>query len=106
LYAAILHLAPQARLDDGWLDVVLFQGQGTISAVRHFLSLLARQHLRDPQVTYYRAQEITVQTARPLLVQADGDPVGSTPLTFRVMPKALHVLLPRPVPEQLFTGDA
>ncbi len=102
LYAAILHLAPQARLDDGWLDVVLFQGQGTIAAVRHFLSLLARQHLHDPEVTYYRAREITVQTARPLLVQADGDPVGSTPLTFRVVPRALRVLLPRPVPEQLF----
>lgn len=43
------------------------------------------------------SQPLTVTTARPCLVQADGEPLGETPMTVECLPGKLPVLLPAPV---------
>jgi diacylglycerol kinase family enzyme len=37
-------------------------------------------------------------------VQIDGDPIGTTPMTFQVIPRALRVLVPPTAPASLFVG--
>ncbi|MFQ6059557.1 MAG: diacylglycerol/lipid kinase family protein, partial [Anaerolineae bacterium] len=102
LYAGMMRVATEARLDDGFLDVCCFKGHGFLTTLRHLTSVVTRHHLRDPQVEYYRARRITIHTSKPLPIQADGDPIGATPMAFEVVPKALKVIVPPNVPRGLF----
>jgi YegS/Rv2252/BmrU family lipid kinase len=93
-YGGGMLLAPAARLDDGLFDVVL---TGRLSK-RRFLAALPKvfrgAHVREPAVRVLRARELHVDADRPFVVYADGEPIGSTPVTIRVDPGALRVLVP------------
>ena len=102
LYGRILRIASQARLDDGLLDVCIFKGFGFPATVRHALRILSGQHLRDPQVVYYQGRRVSISSARPLAVQVDGDPVGHTPITLEIVPRALNIIVPAHAPGNLF----
>lgn len=104
LYAGMVRVAPEARLDDGLLNVYLFKGRGLASMVRLLLSVLARRHRRDPQIIHHTARQVVVETARPLPVQVDGEPIGTTPIRFDVVPGALKVLVPPTAPDTLFVA--
>ncbi len=101
---ALMPIAPQRRLDDGLLDVCVFTGQGCLATVRHFLSVALRRHLRDPQVLRYQAKQVRVEAAKPLPVQVDAEPIGTTPMEFVVVPRALQAIVPRDVPLDLFVS--
>jgi len=51
------------------------------------------EHLPHPHVVEYRIKSVSVETDRPVAIQADGDPVGFTPATFKVIPQAVNVKL-------------
>ncbi len=53
-----------------------------------------RQHGRHPRLQYYQARTIEVACSQSLPVQVDGDMIGTTPMTFQIVPQALRVLLP------------
>jgi diacylglycerol kinase family enzyme len=42
-----------------------------------------------------RSRQVTVSADRPFTVYADGDPIAELPVTIRVLPGAVQVLLPR-----------
>ena len=102
LYGGVLRITPQARLDDGLLDMVIFNGIGPQYTLRHLLSVLGGRHLQDPSVKFLRARRVMVDCANPWPVQIDGDPIGTTPMTFQVVPRALRVLIPPTAPPSLF----
>ena len=102
LYASIL-MAPEARADDGWLDVCVFEGHTWLDTLKHIGQLAFRRHLADPTVHFFRAREIEINTSRTLPVHLDGDPIARTPLIARVVPRALTVLLPPGAAQGLLT---
>jgi diacylglycerol kinase (ATP) len=104
LYGRYFHIAPRARLDDGLLDVCCFHGQGLLMIFYHVFAVLLRRHLGDPRVSYYQAREVEIETSRPLSVQVDGDPYGTTPLVIRAVPQALTLLLPPRLAEGRFVA--
>ncbi len=93
-YGGGMMLAPDAQLDDGRFDVVVIS---TLSKPR-FLATLPKvfkgRHVTHPAVAIHRARELVVEASRPLTLYADGDPIGETPVTIRVVPAALRVLTP------------
>lgn len=104
-YAGQLHVAPQARLDDGLLDVFVFKGLGFPYALRHLFTMLNRRWLQDPRIVHRQARHIKIQTDRPIPVQVDGDPAGTTtPVTLQVLPRALRVLVPPTASPGLFAS--
>lgn len=100
----ILNIAREARMDDGLLDVFIFKGLGFLYVVRHLLKIVSQRHLQDPRIVYRQARHIEVQTEWAIPVQVDGDPIGTTPVTLKVMPLALRVLVPPSAPPSLFTS--
>jgi len=105
-YAGSFCVAPMARLDDGMLDVYVFKGGNTFDTFSHIVKLLLGRHARDPKVQVYRAREIEIRSDKPLPVQTDGDPVGMTPVSISVAPKAIKVIVPRSAPVSLFQDSA
>jgi len=105
-YMGILNVAREARMDDGLLDVFVFKGLGFQYAVRHLLKIISQRYLRDPQVVHRQARRIEVWTEWAIPVQVDGDPIGTTPVTLKVVPRALRVLVPPSAPRSLFDSTA
>jgi diacylglycerol kinase family enzyme len=103
LYGIYFTVAPHASLDDGFLDVLCFQGLYPAQALLHFVRLVLRKHLDDPRVDLYRARRVEIRTHRPLPVHVDGDCIGTTPVTFEIVPRALKLMVPRGAPSNLFT---
>lgn len=95
-YGGGMYAAPDAELDDGLLDVVTCSD---MPKRRLLLSLLPKvfkgTHVDEPEVTVLRAAEVTVAADRPFTLYADGDPIAELPVTVRVLPGAIRVLLPR-----------
>ncbi|HLH27189.1 MAG TPA: diacylglycerol kinase family protein [Chloroflexota bacterium] len=94
-------LAPDARIDDGLLDVVIFRGLGVLRILAHLLAVFGGRRLPPPPGTItLRAHSVRVSLVnrhrRPLPVHADGDAVGITPAQFEIAPGALRVLVGRP----------
>lgn len=104
LYGSSWRLAPQAQLDDGLLEVYLFRGGSTPDVFRHFVMILLGKHQHDPRVEHYRAHSVEIRGERPLPVHIDGDPTGVTPISIRVAPKALEVIIPAWTLQSLFEG--
>jgi diacylglycerol kinase family enzyme len=94
-------LAPEARVDDGLLDVVIFRGTGALRILWHMLLVADGRRLPPPpQAKLLRGRSITIQTVRrkQLPVHADGSVVGATPAHFEVVPATLRVLIGEPEP--------
>lgn len=94
LYGGFLQIAHQASPIDGLLDVVVIKGGDMRVAPLHLLSILLRRYHFNPDLDYYRARELTLTAGSPLEVQVDGDALCRTPVTFRVVPRALQAWLP------------
>jgi len=89
-----MRLVPGAKLDDGLLDVVL---TGACPKPR-FLATLPRlfrgSHTDRPQLEFLRGAEVSFRCERPFDAFADGDRLAALPVTVRVVPGALQVLVP------------
>jgi len=103
LYASFLKIAPQAKMDDGLLDIFVFKGLGFSYALRHFFSVIWGRHLQSPEVLHALARDMQVETTPQVAVHLDGDPYGSTPASLYLEPGALKLLVPPLAPENLFT---
>ncbi|MGC9521614.1 MAG: diacylglycerol/lipid kinase family protein [Anaerolineae bacterium] len=103
LYAAFLQIAPQARMDDGLLDIFVFKGLGLSYALKYLMQSFSGRHLASPDVMHVLASKMQVETSPPVAVHLDGDPYGCTPATLSIEPAALKLLVPPQAPASLFS---
>ena len=93
-YGAGIRLAPEARLDDGWLDVVILKDLGVLQVLALLPRLLRSGELRTPKVKRFRVQTVKFITDRLCLFHGDGEILGPTPVEIEVVPQAVRVLAP------------
>lgn len=85
-------IAPGARLDDGWLNLVVFEERSRLATIRALPRLFLGGLERVPEVSTARIQHATVESDRPIRFHVDGEPVeGPARLTARVLPSVLRV---------------
>lgn len=95
LYGGRFQLTPNAVANDGWLDLCIVKGRGGLSLMRQSLPILLSGSVSRADVETLRVRELTVDVAGPLALQLDGELAGSTPVRFRVVPRALRVIVPK-----------
>ena len=93
-YALRVKVLPQTRRDDGRLTVCIVP---RISKVKMFflfpaIFLWGLKILRPAHCTC--GSVVEVRASRPLPIHGDGELIGKTPVSFRVVPRGLKVLLP------------
>ena len=47
-----------------------------------------------PEVTVFRAREVTISADRQFTLYADGDPIAELPVRIRALPAAVRVIVP------------
>lgn len=85
---------PPASIDDGALDVVAVRGDSTLAALGVLARLAAGRHLGSSRVTWVRAERVEVRGDPEMRFNADGEPLGAGPASFRVLRGALRVAAP------------
>ena len=99
-----LELLPDARPDDGLLDVALVAPRTPLDWLRLAWRGLTGRHVRDHRLRTWQAREVDVKMHRPQPRQVDGDLVADgARLTARVEPGALVVRVPRDAEHALET---
>ena len=97
-------LSPDARLDDGLMDLWLFSGAGLRDTVRQAADLLLGQHLHSERVRRLRIRAVELAAPTPLHFQLDGEPAVLAPrVRIQVQPRALRLLMPARAVPRLIT---
>jgi YegS/Rv2252/BmrU family lipid kinase len=107
LGAAPFRWGDHIRPDDGRIDICIISARSGVDYARlAWHALLGRQR-QDRSVRFLTAERtIVVSTDRPLPIQADGEIIGDTPLQIRVVPSALHIVVPLATPDATDRGSA
>lgn len=82
------------RMDDGMLDVYVFQRMSHFDMIRYIQGMVFFAHDRMPDVKTLRARRIKVESSERVPVEVDGELLGYTPVTFSVQAGKLGVLAP------------
>jgi YegS/Rv2252/BmrU family lipid kinase len=105
-YGGGMHLAPDAVLDDGLLDVVAIGRVGKLRFLANLPKVFKGTHARLASVRVLRAAEVEISADRPFTMYADGDPIGELPVRVRAVRSAVTVLVPAGEGGSAFTGSA
>jgi YegS/Rv2252/BmrU family lipid kinase len=88
-------LLPEAKLDDGQLDVLLLSRTSKLRYARGVAQVFTGEHL-DPRFTQIvRGSVVEIDADRPFAVYADGDHLGDTPVTVTIDPGSLRIVAAR-----------
>jgi YegS/Rv2252/BmrU family lipid kinase len=93
-----MKIAPRAKLTDGLFDVIAVGDMDALTIFKNAYKLYLGTHLGMTQVSHARARRIDVRPddeSIKVLLEVDGELVGSLPATFEILPRALRVRAPR-----------
>lgn len=93
-YGAGLRLAPDARIDDGLLEVVLLEDLNALNVLRLLPRLMGSGELRTSKVKRWKVKAVRMCADRPCLFHGDGEILGPAPVEMEVVPSAIRVLAP------------
>jgi diacylglycerol kinase (ATP) len=85
---------PEARADDGLLDVLLADVVSRAQILRLVPKLMRGTHCDEPVLRMLRARKVSIESASPLVIEADGELpwLETQRLEIGVVPGALRVL--------------
>ena len=93
-YGSGFRIAPEARVDDGWMNLVIVEMLPWSRVMEAIPILLRSGDLRWPEVHRFRARRARITADRPALVHGDGELLGKTPVEFRVEAGAMRAIAP------------
>ena len=89
-----MKLAPAAAQDDGLFDVVTIGDVNKLDFLTTAPKLYSGRYLAHPKVELLRSSTVAIGAAEPLPLEVDGEPIGTTPARFEVVPDALRLRVP------------
>ncbi|HEX8246149.1 MAG TPA: diacylglycerol kinase family protein [Longimicrobium sp.] len=87
-------LAPEGTHRDGKLDLCIFAPRTATHAARMLWRMYRQRFGGDDRMIFLQAREVTVDSEPTVVTEADGEPLGVTPLRARAVPGGIRVLVP------------
>ena len=92
-YGHGMKIAARAELDDGALDVCFVRRAGAVRVLRVLHTVFRGDHLKLPEIEYFRAKHLWLESESPLAIYADGEYICETHAEIRVRPASLNVMV-------------
>lgn len=86
-----MKIAPQASIDDGYLDLFIVHSISRPELIKVFPKVYSGAHVSHPAVEFVRARHIQLQSG-DMPAYSDGEYVGNSPITATIRPASLSVL--------------
>jgi YegS/Rv2252/BmrU family lipid kinase len=91
-----MQLTPQARNDDGLLDLLSIYEMNLAARLWNFSRVYSGHHLRSSKFNIEQAPAFTIESEKPLWIAADGELLGKTPCTVGIIPQAIEIRCSNP----------
>jgi YegS/Rv2252/BmrU family lipid kinase len=86
-----MNLAPYARLNDNFLDVLLIHEQSVTQRLKTFPKIYSGKHVELPQFGYYQVKKVNISAEKNVLLEADGELLGHPPCEIEILPSCIQV---------------
>lgn len=93
-YGTGFPLLPQARSDDGRLDVCVVPCSSRAELLAALLHAAADELTQCEGVVSVRARQVRIESTAAVPLQVDGEAAGTTPVEIRLLPIRLPLILP------------
>lgn len=105
LYAGgLAQISPFALLDDGAMDLWLFEGDTLGDTLQMAWDLYAGRHVDSDKVRHISFKHLRLESDSPLYVQVDAEPLPyhAHSIEIKVISRGLRLLVPKVTPWELF----
>jgi len=92
-YGGGIRITPDAKLDDALLDLCIVHRTTRGQLLRTLPKAYSGAHVKSPFVEMGRGREFHFESAAPLAVYADGEPLTKTPVSFGLAPQKLRIVV-------------
>jgi diacylglycerol kinase (ATP) len=94
LFGNNMLVAPEAKIDDGLLDVVVYENMELVDLTRYFFGISSGGRVNDGRIHIRRARRLRVMADTPLPVNADLDVLSAQQRwEIEIVPRALSVIV-------------
>jgi diacylglycerol kinase (ATP) len=94
-YAGEYQIVDKASITDGLLDLVVINRKSWWKILKFISSVSSGRSNTFLRGEYYQIREAHIYSRHKVLVQVDGELIGTTPVDVKVVPKALTVMVKR-----------
>lgn len=84
-------IAPDANVNDGLLDVMLFKEMPIIELAPLLVNVMTGQHQDNKNVIFFRTKKLQVETEQDVGTDIDGEKGVNLPLDIEVIPKKIRI---------------
>ena len=93
-YGGGMKVVPSASVDDGYFTVCLIKPMSKLKMLRLFPTIFTGDHIKQPEVNILKGKRVKVSSQEPMMLNADGEIIGTTPVTFEIVENKIAVIVP------------
>jgi YegS/Rv2252/BmrU family lipid kinase len=93
-YGGPFEIFKNAKLDDGLLDVCIFEQMNPLALIRYLQGIMTGSHTKFDDVKHFKTNQVIIESEDQVPVEVDGELLGHLPCEFRVRKHQLRVLVP------------
>jgi len=86
-----MRLTPEAKINDGILDLLIMHNMNIPELIRQFMKIYSGSHIKSDRFTYEQIDYVKIDSEMDVLVETDGELLGTLPVVIKVVPKCLKV---------------
>jgi diacylglycerol kinase (ATP) len=87
-------IAPDAKMDDGLLDLAVYDGLTDLDLAAYFVQTASGTRVSNPNVRFYRTRRVQIRSQAPMPATSDKDELPDQQvLDFELIPRAIHVIV-------------
>ncbi len=84
---------PNALLDDGLFEITVIEKLTRLDVIRTIPRLYNGSILKHPKIKGYQGKNIVISSRPPVMLEVDGESLGTSPFTFGILPRAIRVVV-------------
>jgi YegS/Rv2252/BmrU family lipid kinase len=86
-----MKLTPDAKLNDGFFDVLSICDMNVIQRILNLSKVYSGKHIQSPYFSVRRCKKIQIRSDNKLSLEGDGEILGNSPFNIEILPSAIRV---------------